>query len=152
MRRTLAFSLLSLFFLAGCSKDESNPVNPQPETPSVYAGSWKDSVMSGSGLEYAIITYTGSGTNASLAGPGYLKFRKLGTSSTTIERNLNPMGLVRNDSLILTFSSANDDEWQFKGKINSTTGRVDGELKMRFKSYPFVADTTYKMNMSLKKQ
>ncbi len=107
--------------------------------------------MSGSGLEYAIITYTGSGTNATLAGPGYLKFRKLGTSSTTIERTLNPMGLVRNDSLILTFSSANDDEWQFKGKINSSTGRVDGELKMRFKSYPFVADTTYRLNMSLRK-
>lgn len=150
MYKISTFALLSLLFFAGCSKDD-NPVNPQPETPSVYAGSWQDSVMSGSGLEYAIITYTGSGTNSTLAGPGYLKFRKLGTSSTTIERTLNPMGLVRNDSLILTFSSANDDEWQFKGKINSSTGRVDGELKMRFKSYPFVADTTYRLNMSLKK-
>lgn len=152
MRKILAFSVLSLFILVGCSKDESNPVNPQPDTPSPYAASWKDSVMSGSGLEYAIITYTATGTNATLAGEGYLKFKKSGTSSTTISRTLNPMGLVRNDSLILTFSSANDDEWQFKGKLNSTTGRVDGELKMRFKSYPFVADTVHRMNMSLKKQ
>lgn len=152
MRGTLALSILSLFILAGCSKDDSNPVNPQPETLSPYAASWKDSVMSGSGLEYAIITYTGSGTNATLAGPGSLIFRKSGTSTTTITRNLNPMGLVRNDSLILTFSSSNDEEWQFKGKLNSTTGRVDGELKMRFKNYPFVADTVHRMNMSLKKQ
>jgi len=151
MYKISAFALISLLFLTGCSKDD-NPVTPQPETPSVYAGSWRDSVMSASGLEYAIITYSGSGTNATLAGEGYLKFRKSGTSSTTVGRTLNPMGLVRNDSLILTFSSANDDEWQFKGKLNSTTGRVDGELKMVFKNYPFVADTTHKLNMSLKKQ
>ncbi len=151
MYKISTIAIISLLFLAGCSKDD-NPVNPQPETPSVYAGSWKDSVMSGSGLEYAIITFSGSGANANFSGSGYLKFRKSGTSSTTIERSLSPMGLVRNDSLILTFSSSNDDEWQFKGKLNQSSGRVDGELKMRFKSYPFVADTVHYLNMSLKKQ
>lgn len=150
MRKLLLLSFLSFVFFAGCSKDEENPVGPTPEI-SQYAASWQDSVMSSSGFEYAVLTYTGSGSNATLAGPGYLKFRVSGTSTTTIERSFNPMGSVRNDSLILVFSSETDNEWQFKGKLNSTTNRVDGELEMKFKSYPFVKDTTYKLNMSLRK-
>jgi hypothetical protein len=153
MHKLLILSLLSIVIFTGCSKDEENPVAPTPDpNTSPYAASWKDSVMSTSGLEYAIVTYTGSGSNTTLAGPGYLKFRISGTSTTTIERNFNPMGTVKNDSLFLVFSSVADNEWEFKGKLNSTTNRVDGELQMKFKSYPFVKDTTYKMNMSLKKQ
>ncbi|MBK7868481.1 MAG: hypothetical protein IPJ75_16655 [Ignavibacteriales bacterium] len=132
MRKLLLLSLLSIVFSAGCSKDEENPVGPTPD-PSQYAASWKDSVKSPSGFEYAVVTYTGSGTNATLAGPGSLKFSVSGSSTMTIERNFNPIGLVRNDSLFLVFSSESNNEWQFKGKLNSTTNRVDGELEMKFK-------------------
>ncbi|GAB1442855.1 hypothetical protein MASR2M39_16910 [Ignavibacteriales bacterium] len=152
MRKLLLLSLLSIVFFAGCSKDEESPVGPTPNpNTSPYAASWRDSVASSSGFEYAIITYSGSGSNTTLAGPGYLKFRISGTSSTTVERSLNPMGSVRNDSLFLVFNSESNNEWEFKGKLNSSTNRVDGELQMKFKSYPFVKDSTYKMNMSLRK-
>ncbi|MBN8545283.1 MAG: hypothetical protein J0L60_04030 [Ignavibacteria bacterium] len=152
MRKFLFIPLISLFILAGCSKDD-NPVTPPVDnTPSAYAASWKDSVQSASGLEYAIVTFNGSGTNASLAGQGYLLFRKTGSSTVTVTRTLNPVGSVRNDSLFIVFSSASENEWEFKGKLNSTTGRVNGELQLKFKSYPLIADTTYKFNMSLKKQ
>ncbi|GAB1348217.1 hypothetical protein MASR1M107_04280 [Ignavibacteriales bacterium] len=152
MRKFLFIPFIFLFILAGCSKDD-NPVTPPVDnTPSVYAASWKDSVQSSSGNEYAIVTFAGSGTTSTLTGQGSLLFRKSGSSTVTVSRNLSPVGSVRNDSLFIVFSSSSENEWEFKGKLNSTTGRVNGELQLKFKSYPMIPDTTYKFNMSLKKQ
>ncbi|OQY76385.1 MAG: hypothetical protein B6D45_03665 [Ignavibacteriales bacterium UTCHB3] len=150
MRKIFLLVLPLVFLFVGCSSDD-NPSGPPPEPTSPYAGNWRDSVKSASGLEYAIVAYNASGTKTSLTGEGYLEFKNSGSSSTTITRRLSPMGEVKNDSLYLTFESSGGRLFQCGGKLNSASGKVDGKLVMTFKSYPFMRDSTYTFNMSLKK-